>query len=183
MVGVVGDEELDDFFFLALFVFFHKGEDQASVGGVCSLHFEFFLASVNDGLPFATFAACHDKLDAVSDLPIRRVEGACAHQHTNHIEGAILAGESVVGGGIAVALVSHFDLALSVRITVPDIFPAIGFSFEGTFLVILGNEVKTGVSGECIAHHEDGVGAFGPAGDEVGLIGWLSVVYSTGDVH
>lgn len=183
MVGVVGDIELDDFFFLALFVFFHEREDQAAVGGVCSLHLEFLFAAVHDGLPFAALAAGHDKLDAVALLPTRRVEGAGAHQHANHVESAILAGISISGGGVLVALVAHLDLALSVGVGIPYFFLAIGFSLERTFFVILRHEVEAGISGECVAHLEDFVGPFGASGNEVGFVGWLSFVCGAGDIH
>ena len=183
MVGVVGDVELDYLLFLALFVFFHEGEDQAAIGGVCSLHLEFLLTAVHDGLPFAALAAGHDKLNAVALLPTRRVEGAGAHQHANHVESAILAGISIDGGGVLVALITHLNLALAAWVTVPYVFSAIGFALKGAFFVILRHEVEAGISGEGVAHLEDVVGPLGAAGDEVGFVGWLTIVGGAGDIH
>ena len=183
MVGVVGDEELDNFLFLALLVLLHEREDQTAVRGVGSFHLELFLATINNGLPLAPLAAGHDKLDAVALLPTCRVEGAGAHQHANHVESAILTGISIDGGGVLVALITHLNLALAAWVTVPYVFAAIGFALKGAFFVILRHEVEAGISGEGVAHLEDVVGPLGAAGDEVGFVGWLSVVGGARDIH
>ena len=183
MVGVIGDVELDDFFFLSLFVFFHEREDEAAIGCVCSLYLKFFLTSVNDGLPFAALSAGHNEANAMSRLPTCGVEGAGAHQHTDHIESAIGTCISISGGWFFVALVAHLDLALSVGVGIPYFFLAIGFSLERTFFVVLRNEVEGGIGGECVAHLEDVVGPFGASGNEVGFVGWLSVVCGARDIH
>ena len=115
--------------------------------------------------------------------PAFGTEGAGAQEHADHVEGAVFARVGGDFGRIVVALVAHLHRTLSRGVGIPHLVLAVGVALEGLLHVVERGEVQAGVGHERVAHDEDVVGLFRPAGDEVGAVGGLSAVGSLGGVH
>ena len=182
VVFVVGDVERDDFLFFAVF-FFKEGEDEASIRGGGVFDGEIFLSFIDNALPLAVSAVCHEEVDSVTLLPSGGVEGACFLQHANHVITAIFAGVTTLYGRLRVFLIAHLHAALSVGITVPHFISAIGSSLECFLDVVLRNKVKAGVCHEGVSHDKEFICFFGTSGDEVGTPGGFAVIDGLRGVH
>lgn len=174
VVLVVGDVEIDHATVFPI-VKFHIGELQAAVfHAVVALDFRF--STIHDARGVAAVAVDHLEVDDVAFFPVFRVEGACAHEHRNHVEDAIFVAfpKPVVRAVGVQPVLSRMRLA--VFVFVEHLIHVVALALAGALAVVERGEVERGIAQERVAEDEIVIYAFVAARGERGAPGGLSLV-------